>query len=44
MITSALVAAAPPEPVKAVAGTGVLITAALVGIAVLVVLALNLVV
>ncbi len=38
MIASTLIAAAPPEPVKAVAGTGVLITAALVGIAVLVVL------
>jgi len=38
MIASTLIAAAPPEPVKAVAGTGQLITAALVGIAVLVVL------
>ncbi|GAA3529407.1 gluconate:H+ symporter [Aeromicrobium panaciterrae] len=38
MIASTLIAAAPPEPVKAVASTGVLITAALVGIAVLVVL------
>ncbi|VXB26943.1 gluconate:H+ symporter [Aeromicrobium sp. 9AM] len=38
MITSTLIAAAPPEPVKAVAGTGQLITAALVGVAVLVVL------
>ncbi len=38
MIASTLIAAAPPEPVKAVAGTGQLITAALVGVAVLVVL------
>lgn len=38
MIASTLIAATPPEPVKAVAGTGQLITAALVGIAVLVVL------
>jgi GntP family gluconate:H+ symporter len=38
MIASTLIAAAPPEPVKAVAGTGQLITAALIGIAVLVVL------
>jgi GntP family gluconate:H+ symporter len=38
MIASTLIAATPPEPVKAVAGTGQLITAALIGIAVLVVL------
>jgi GntP family gluconate:H+ symporter len=38
MIISTLIAASPPEPVKATASTGVLITAALVGIAVLVVL------
>lgn len=38
MIASTLVAATPPEPVEAVASTWVLITAALVGIAVLVVL------
>jgi GntP family gluconate:H+ symporter len=38
MIISTLIAAAPPPPVKPVAGTGQLITAALVGIAVIVVL------
>ncbi len=38
MIASTLISATPPEPVEAVAGTGQLITAALVGIAVLVVL------
>ena len=38
MIASTLISATPPEPVKAVAGTGQLITAALIGIAVLVVL------
>jgi GntP family gluconate:H+ symporter len=38
MIASTLIAATPPEPVKAVAGTGQLITAALIGILVIVVL------
>jgi GntP family gluconate:H+ symporter len=38
MIASSLLTAAAPEPVKAVAGTGQLITAALIGIAVIVLL------
>jgi GntP family gluconate:H+ symporter len=38
MIVSTLIAAAPPPPVKAVAGTGQLITAALVGIVVIILL------